>query len=43
MKPLKFAAAWFCAGVGLDLQSRLLDGVLDPFFRSVHWLAWLSP
>lgn len=37
----KYALAWFVAGVGWDLQSRVLDGVLDRWFAASPWLAWL--
>lgn len=32
------AFLWFCAGLGLDLQGRLLDRLAD----AVPWLAWLN-
>lgn len=38
----KFAAAWFIAGAGWDLQGRLLDHFLDQWTSSVAWLGWLQ-
>lgn len=36
------AFLWFCAGLGLDLQGRLLDHVLDKLATAVTWLSFLQ-
>lgn len=32
---------WFCAGVGWDLQGRVMDHVFDAWFEHVTWLSWM--
>lgn len=39
---LRLTLAWFAAGVGWDLQGRVLDHFLDKWFAAVTWLTWLT-
>lgn len=38
----RLATAWFAAGAGWDLQSRMLDHFIDSFIQGHAWLAWLG-
>lgn len=42
MTTTRLFLAWFAAGLGWDLQGRLIDGLLDPLLHQVTWLAWLA-
>lgn len=42
MSASRAAFLWFCAGVGLDVQGRVLDRWIDALAAHVTWLAWLN-